>query len=658
MSSVNDIMNGLSPEERQAVLTILNEQKDNGASQSLRDLIYTDYEEIPVSAEEFITNPHYAGNYMQTIYPFWKDQLRMLFDEGKHYSEVALTGSIGTGKSSMAILGMAYEFYKLMCLKNPQRYWGTNKTIFFAFFNNNLDLARSVGFAAFQDLLRKSEWFNERGEWRGKVHQQYYPFKDIELMAGSLPSHIIGKDVYCALQDEINFSAGANIHLEQNKIMLTYNNIYERIASRFTRDGQVMGTLFLVSSKKSEYDFLESYIRKQKGKPHVFVADAKIWDVKPAGVYSGKKFNLAVGGSNLPSKIIPDDEDPATYERVGYEVIEVPVEHKQSFELDMQSAIMNVAGISITHVLKFFSIEQIQKCYTDDVNPFVEEVIPIGLKDNALIQDFFLPQFVPEEIYSRPIFIHLDMAVNGDRAGIGAVAAMGYSNTSEYDISAGKVVSTRKMVYRHVFNLGIEAPKNDQIHFAKVREFLYHLKFNLGWNIKGVSTDGFNSVDMRQQLVTMGFQNVSLVSLDRTPDGYMALKSAIAEKRIAMLKLPLLERELVQLERDNVTGKLDHPLTGSKDCSDGLAGALYNALLHENDIQKDLSDLVDIMISANDTHTSSNHTVEKPVAISNEIDMNAQEILAEAKRRASLSYQRSNPQNLEFFNPTEGIIDI
>lgn len=599
-------------------------------------------------------------------------------------------------------------------------------------------------------------------------------------------------------------SKGSNMHLEQNKVMETYNNIYERISSRFTRDGVNWGTMFLVSSKKSEYDFLESYIRRQKGKPHFYVADAKIWDVKPMGVYSGKKFNLAVGGSNLPSKIIPDDEDPKAYERQGYEVIQVPIEHKQSFELDMQSAIMNVAGISISHVLKFMNIEQIQKCYTDDSNPFVEEVIKIGLNDSSLIQDYFKADTVPEIIYSRPIFIHLDMAVSGDNAGIGAVAAMGFVNTSEYDINQGKVVETRKMAYRHVFNVEISAPKNDQIHFAKVREFLYYLKFHLGWNIRGVSADGFNcltknntvitnhgvkpilflnaekdeilsydienckylfthfndirhtgtafdllkiwfydstfiectenhliyvedkesnshcyrpacelnvndwvvsidglhvirdiqhikveakpvydievpkynnfvlgngvivhnSVDMRQQLSTMGFHDVSLVSLDRSPDGYMALRSAIAEKRIALLNLPHLEVELAQLERDNVTGKIDHPLTGSKDGADGLAGALYNALLHEKDLANDISDLVDIMVETNDVHVSTAevvHTSEPVIQTDSEQPkLTSQEIIEEAKRRSYIEYNREpvgyRDEEDEPFDPSSGIL--
>lgn len=835
-----------------------------------------------------------------------------------------------THNSSIAIVAIAYELYKLMCLRDPQRFYGTNKTIFVAFFNNTIELARSVGFNAIHDLIRKSDWFMTHGKMEGRVNEVYKPYKDIELIAGSQSSHIIGKDVFVALIDEINFAKSANVHMEQSKIMQLYNNIYERIVSRFTRNGEVHGTLFLVSSKKSEYDFLESYIRKQKGKPHVFVADAKLWEVKGGAAYSGKTFKLAVGGSNLPSKIIPDNEDPAEYSRLGYEVMDVPIEHKQSFELDMQAALMNVAGVSITHVLKFLTIDQIQKCYTSDVNPFTEEVIEIGLHDDKLLSDYFDASKVSELIYSKPIFVHLDMAVSGDNAGIGAVAAMGYRDTSEYSIQEGRVVATKKMVYRHVFQVEIAAPKNDQIHFGKVRDFLYHLKNRLGYNIKAVSTDGFNclpataelitsvgvrritdlqlenevltydletgtyqfskftnlretgktqklyhidvsdfdiiectanhpiltvdgykradklevgdylvsyyphtkrvlnisvdyyedkqpvydievpkyhnfvlssgvvvhnSVDMRQQLEIMGF-NVDYVSLDRTPDGYMALKSAIAERRVALLQLPKLEVELVQLERDNVTGKIDHPLTGcftsdtkicvrlendacntmtiaemydrhicgqlvlvltfneyshrteympiksvfftkfadiveisldngelihctydhkflvnnfewkraelltcddvfvdspvsvrsvthhrsnvpvfdisvmcnhnfklaagvfahnSKDGADGLAGALYNALKHKNDLAADVSDIVDIMLEANTDNTVVSEDSEPIDAYSKQVldqmkqaqaeKMNiltAEQIKQEAKRRSDINYGRES----------------
>lgn len=112
----------------------------------------------------------------------------------------------------------------------------------------------------------------------------------------------------CAMLDEVSFKQGASVIMEQSKIMETYAGVKSRMESRFMVNGKVAGKMFIVSSKKSEYDFLENYIRKQKGKPGVMVCDAKLWDVKPAGSYLGKKFLLAIGGSNKPSKIVPEEE--------------------------------------------------------------------------------------------------------------------------------------------------------------------------------------------------------------------------------------------------------------------------------------------------------------------------------------------------------------
>ena len=66
--------------------------------------------------------------------------------------------------------------------------------------------------------------------------------------------------------------------------------------------------------------------------------------------------------------------------------------------------------------------------------------------------------------------------------------------------------------------------------------------------------------------------------MDRTPDGYDGLKSAINDKRIIMLKgCSKLEDELTDLERDNMTHKYDHPVGGSKDEADSFAGAFLDA---------------------------------------------------------------------------------
>jgi hypothetical protein len=56
-----------------------------------------------------------------------------------------LTGGIGLGKSTIADIGLAYILYKLLCLKNPQEYYGLNSTatIAVAFFNITLSLLKN-----------------------------------------------------------------------------------------------------------------------------------------------------------------------------------------------------------------------------------------------------------------------------------------------------------------------------------------------------------------------------------------------------------------------------------------------------------------------------------------------------------------------------------
>ena len=74
----------------------------------------------------------------------------------------------------------------------------------------------------------------------------------------------------CALMDEADFTRGSikgSSALDvKNEIMKTYNAIKERMNSRFIKNGKQYARLFLVSSKKSDQDFIEAYIKKLKTK--------------------------------------------------------------------------------------------------------------------------------------------------------------------------------------------------------------------------------------------------------------------------------------------------------------------------------------------------------------------------------------------------------
>ena len=368
----------------------------------------------------------------------------------------------------------------------------------------------------------------------------------------------------CAILDEVNFNKSSDIQLEKMKVLETYNACFGRIKNRFTVNGRCQGRIFLVSSKKTEYDFLNQYIEKKmqsvEDAKNLFVADAKAFEVKPKGSYSGRMFRVAVGGSNLPSKIPTDDEATEDLIHQGYEVHEVPVELRGDFELDINRFIADHLGISVSEVIKFMPYNKIEACYKDIQNPFSNEVIYANLSDSIPIKQYFMPNVVPEAIYYKPIFIHLDTSGGkGDKCGISAVACMGYVHRNRYSEETGNEETTKQMLYRHVFSVALDAVKSSEISFQKIVDFLWYLKFECGWNIKAVSTDGYMGQFLRQQISASGFDEVNYVSLDRSPDGYLALQSIFAENRIALIKLKLLETELVRLERNNVTGKIDHP---------------------------------------------------------------------------------------------------
>ena len=102
----------------------------------------------------------------------------------------------------------------------------------------------------------------------------------------------------------------------------------------------------------------------------------------------------------------------------------------------------------------------------------------------------------------------------------------------------------------------------------------------------------------------------------------------------------------------------------SKDGADGLAGALYNALLHEKDLANDISDLVDIMVETNDVHVSTAevvHTSEPVIQTDSEqLKLTSQEIIEEAKRRSYIEYNREpvgyRDEDDEPFDPSSGIL--
>ena len=58
-----DILNKLTDDEKDVVRKILLDVSEKGKSDTLTELYYDDYEEIPVDLETFLCDEMYLGNY-------------------------------------------------------------------------------------------------------------------------------------------------------------------------------------------------------------------------------------------------------------------------------------------------------------------------------------------------------------------------------------------------------------------------------------------------------------------------------------------------------------------------------------------------------------------------------------------------------------------
>jgi hypothetical protein len=80
-----------------------------------------DYARLPVDIQTFIESSEFLAS-GEAIYPSVMDVLREI--NSGHYNEAVLTGAIGTGKTTIALLTTAYQIHVLSCLHDPHAFFG------------------------------------------------------------------------------------------------------------------------------------------------------------------------------------------------------------------------------------------------------------------------------------------------------------------------------------------------------------------------------------------------------------------------------------------------------------------------------------------------------------------------------------------------------
>lgn len=566
---IRSIYSSSSEREKYYLKQILVELSQTGSSRTYENIWLSDFKEIPVSINQFISDPEYLGKTNrngEAVYPFWKDTLSEIFRAGNKYNEIILSGATRIGKTSTAIVIASYMLYRLMLYRNPHEYFKKKEVSRFSIIFANLtkDLALGVAFREFNDTLKESPWFNAHGSFSKSERNFYYiPEGDkIEIIPVSDSAQALGKQTWFALIDETNFAKAGikDINKAKQHMKSLYDTINARISGTFRLGGDVYGKLVASSSKNTDSDFLSDHIESQlnSGNKHLYLVDEPQWKILPPEMFSSEKFYFTVGDRYKRGFVIPkeheDDDHFKEYESQGYRIIEAPEELRRNFIADYDIALRDIAGISVTGTMGFITQEVITPCVSETrYNPFYTDTIQIGTHDNASIEEFFHLEAVPSELKHCYMSIHLDLAEISDRQGIAGTVVDGSKIVEDMN---GRKISMP--FFREIFVVGIEAPRGDRMSYQKVINFLMWLRRN-GFNIGIVSTDQFQSSYVRETLSQQGF-NTTKISVDRSEDPYIGLKNILYDQRIELVKNQVQEDELVNLQR--IGNRIDHPTNG------------------------------------------------------------------------------------------------
>lgn len=410
--------------------------------------------------------------------------------------------------------------------------------------------------------------------------------------------------------DEISFQPNQDIDKQKQKAKTLISTATARMQSRFMKGEKDPTLLFMASSKRTEQSFLETYIenKKKNESKTTIVVDEPQWVIR-TDKDSPNKFKVAIGNKFLNSEVLPlniTNEQIRELKNRGYKIIDVPMGYYEQFIDDIDIALTDIAGISTTNVTKYISGGRFQDIKNPNLkNPFKSDIIEVGNGDNVQYYDYFDLSKIDPILKSRPLFIHLDMSLSGDKTGIAGTWIKGKKPHQP------GTPETNELFYTVAFAVSVKAPKGYQISLEKNRNFIYWLK-EQGFNIKGISSDTYQSADTGQQLLARGFK-YEIISVDRVDSDhickpYQYIKNTVYEKRIETFDSELMTEEFLGLERNNNTGKIDHPdggASGSKDMADAITGSVFNASKHAEEFAFDFGETLDTVVKVSQAASSS-----------------------------------------------------
>jgi hypothetical protein len=529
------------------------------------------FEEIPVDAKTFVEGESYLNQpplsdvqydiveAMSQIYRE-EDLVDILgAEEGHRYfkkytkNEVILQLGKGSGKDFTSTVACAYIVYKLLCLKDPARYFGKPSGDAIDIINVaiNAQQAKNVFFKGFKTKIEKSEWF--AGKFNAKAESIEFD-KGITVYSGhsERESHE-GLNLILAVLDEISgFATEVGTGNDQGK---TADNIYKAFRASVDSRFPDLGKVALLSFPRFPGDFIsqkyeEAIMEKEiVTKTHRFIMNPD--------------FPEDMEGNTLD--ISWDEDTIVAYKYPGVFALKRPTwvvnptrkieDFKTSFFTDMGDAMQRFACVPTFASDAFFKQkDKLERCMTLR-NP---------IDSNKRFEPSFAPD--PDKVY----YVHADLAQKHDKCAVAIAHVDKWVNlqiVKDYE-QVAPIIIVDAVVW---WEPRIEGPVN----LSEVKQWIQNLR-RQGFNLGMVSFDRWQSFDIQQELQAVGIRT-DTVSVGKKH--YEDLAMMVYEERIAMPHIPLLLDEMSELKIIN-DKKVDHPRKKSKDLADAVTGAVFGALSH------------------------------------------------------------------------------
>lgn len=607
-NSNRDLFDSLDKDDLELITQILSDYKksmEEGVERSAVDLLWEiDYKWKPVDIETFLFDEFYLGAIGPSLYDRWLKDLKLVFDPGSKTFEWIFVGSIGCGKTTVAMVSLIYLLYKLSCLRDPHAFYdlGKGSNIIIGVYSRTKDQVERVGYSKLRNLVLDSPYFIEKFPYvPDKTSVIEFYNSEIMVASGSRGFHALGQDVFALAIDEVNFmqtrkvkKAGGVLEEEASQAYDLYHQTLTRVKSRFVQEGGgAPGMVFLMSSRQHKTSFLEEHMRTQresgsirKGKTHI--SDYNLWEVNPKKYANSPRFRVEVGNQLYPSRVLKEDMVP----RKGVEIVEVPEEFRDDFESDVDQALRDIAGVATFGMYNFFRNRvKIRDCIDEKrSHPFTRDTLRIGLYDDWQLEDFFKPEEIfqivggtyrPRRNTGSPRYVHVDIAYKQDAAGL-VIGHMAGRKKIKRVRSDGSHY-TEKLPYIDIDLMIRVKVSEDETEFdiSRLRTFILSL-IDMGMPLRMVTADGFQSVWFIQEFKKRGYKDSKVLSIDRDSSKYATLKQCINEERMVYYEYPPLINELQELEYNLEVDKVDHPPKGSKDVADCLAGVAYGIMADDN----------------------------------------------------------------------------